>query len=208
MWNETKTAASVVDRAVGKQTGVWQESPLVGVDALLKKHQASATAAFRLTERPFLQLVNVRGDTRDAAFVQAVEQVLGCKPPETPNTIARDNGYDMLWLGPDEWLVVAEVGREAGLLGGLDAALGSTRRSVVDVSANRAVFELRGPDRLERLAIACQLDLHPRSWEPGRCAQTVFGSAPVLLHERPDATRVFVRPSFAGYVIALLDSPV
>lgn len=36
MWNETKTAASVVDRAVGRQTGVWQESPLVGVDALLK----------------------------------------------------------------------------------------------------------------------------------------------------------------------------
>jgi hypothetical protein len=36
----------------------------------------------------------------------------------------------------------------------------------------------------------------------------VFGAAPVLLHERHDATRVFVRPSFAGYAVALLDSPV
>ncbi len=114
----------------------------------------------------------------------------------------------MLWLGPDEWLVVAEAEREAELLEELESALASGHRSVVDVSANRTVFELRGPDRLERLASACPLDLHPRSWGPGRCGQTVFGAAPVLLHERPDATRVFVRPSFAGYVVGLLDAPV
>ena len=78
---------------------------------------------------------------------------------------------------------------------------------MVDVSANRAVFELGGPSRLERLAIACPIDLHPRSWGDGRCAQTVFGAAQVLLHERDDATRVFVRPSFAGYVVDLLDAP-
>ena len=64
MWNETRGTASVVDRAVGKQTGVWQESPLVGVDALLKRHQAVVSAAFRLSERPFLELVNLRGDPR------------------------------------------------------------------------------------------------------------------------------------------------
>lgn len=33
------------------------------------------------------------------------------------------------------------------------------------------------------------------------CAQTLLAKAQVILHERTDATRVFVRPSFAGYVL-------
>lgn len=165
--------------------------PLVGLSAELARLDAE--------ELPFLAQIDVRTDP-------SAVTVLGF--PHHPNTASAWNERDVMWLGPDEWLVVAEAGEGAELLGELEAELGSTHRSVVDVSANRAVFELRGPDRLERLAIACPLDLHPRSWGSGRCAQTVFGAAPILLHERPDATRVFVRPSFAGYVIALLDSPV
>ena len=165
--------------------------PLAGFAAELARLDAD--------ELPFLTQIDVRTDP---------SAVSGIGFPARPNTTSVWNGGDVLWLGPDEWLVIAEAGREAELLGELEAALGPGHRSLVDVSAGRAVFELRGPDRLERLAIACPVDLHPRSWESGRCAQTVFGSAPVLLHERPDATRVFVRPSFARYVIALLDSPV
>lgn len=165
--------------------------PLAGLAAELARLDAD--------ELPFLTQIDVRADP-------ATIETLGF--PARPNTTSAWNDADVLWLGPDEWLVVAEAGREAELVGELESSLGSTNRSVVDVSAGRAVFELRGQDRLERLAIACPLDLHPRSWEPGRCAQTVFGSAPVLLHERPETTRVFVRPSFAGYVVGLLDSPV
>jgi sarcosine oxidase subunit gamma len=160
---------------------------------------AAGLARLDADELPFLAQIDVRADASAATS-------LGF--PSRPNTTSPWNDGDVLWLGPDEWLVVAEAGREAELLGASEAALGSTHRSIVDVSANRAVFEMRGPDRFQRLAIACPLDLHPRSWGPGRCAQTVFGSAPILLHERPDATRVFVRPSFAGYVVGLLDAPV
>ena len=165
--------------------------PLAGLAAELVRLDAD--------ELPFLTQIDVRADPSAVA-------ALGF--PRRPNTTSSWNDGDVLWLGPDEWLVVADAGREAKLLGELKAALGSAHRSIVDVSANRAAFEMRGPDRLERLAIACPLDLHPRSWRPGDCAQTVFGAAPVLLHERNDATRVFVRPSFAGYVLGLLDAPL
>ena len=34
------------------------------------------------------------------------------------------------------------------------------------------------------------------------CAQTLFGGAQVILHQRDErTTRVFVRPSFAGYFV-------
>jgi heterotetrameric sarcosine oxidase gamma subunit len=76
---------------------------------------------------------------------------------------------------------------------------------VIDVSANRIVFELT--DSLELLASGCGLDLHPSRWRPGTCAQTLVGQAQVILHQRDErATRVFVRPSFARYLTRLLAS--
>ena len=209
MWNETKTAASVVDRAVGKQTGVWQESPLVGVDALLKKHQASATAAFRLTERPFLQIVNVRGDTRDAAFVQAVEQVLGCKPPETPNTIARGNGYDMLWLGPDEWLVRSAMTHDATRTAPLQAALGTAFAGVfasaVDIGSGYTVLEISGTRTREVLSRGCPLDLHPKLFGEGQCAQSHdFKASITLVPTGADSFDIVVRRSFADYFVKIM----
>ena len=72
--------------------------------------------------------------------------------------------------------------------------------SVVDVSANRIVFELS--DGLGLLSSGCGLDLDPSRWRPGMGAQTLFGDAQVILHQLDErTTRVFVRPSFAGYFI-------
>ena len=105
----------------------------------------------------------------------------------------------MLWLGPDEWLVVGLPGTAATIVGELEAALEGVHHAVVDVSENRAVLELRGADRFELLASGCSLDLDPRGgWIPGVCAQTMFARAQVILQELAGATRVFVRPSFAA----------
>jgi sarcosine oxidase subunit gamma len=72
--------------------------------------------------------------------------------------------------------------------------------SAIDVSANRAAFDLLGSDRLEVLSKGCALDLHPRSWRAGRCAQTILAGVPVILQERASMTRVLVRPSYVPYV--------
>jgi sarcosine oxidase, subunit gamma len=157
--------------------------------------RAAELSRLGAVELPFLTQIDVRVDPDSAA-------ALGF--PVEPNTSVSLGGRDVLWLGPDEWLVIADAGTAPDLLDELEAPTGSGHRSVVDVSANRAVFELTRADRHELVATACPLDLHPRSWGEGRCAQTVFGTAQILLHERAGATRVFVRPSFAGYVVELL----
>ena len=147
------------------------------------------------TELAFPAQVDVRVDPATAAS-------LGF--PTEPNTVASAPDRDALWLGPDEWLVVGDAGTAEALIADLERSLAGTHRSVIDVSANRTVIELAGPSRHEPLSSACPIDLHPRSWVEGRCAQTVFGAAQVLLHEREGATRLFVRPSFADYVLELL----
>ena len=199
----------VVDRAVGKQTGVWQESPLVGADALLKKHQATACAAFRLNERPFLELVNVRGDTRDAAFVGAVQSVIGCRPPEQANTVARGNGYDMMWLGPDEWLACSatahDATRTAPLQAKLGAALNGVFASAVDVGSGYTVLEISGTRTRDVLARGCPLDLHPKLFGEGQCAQShYFKASMTLLPTGADSFHIVVRRSFADYFVKIM----
>jgi sarcosine oxidase subunit gamma len=154
---------------------------------------ADDIARIEAVEVAFLGQIDVRCDADDAAR-------LGF--PAEPNTVGGDLTRGALWLGPDEWLVVGLPGTTAAAVAELETSLAGTHHAVVDVSANRAVIELRGVDRLELLASGCALDLDPRSgWIPGVCAQTLFARAQVILQEMESATRLFVRPSFAQYVV-------
>ena len=120
--------------------------------------------------------------------------------PPAPNTATTWEGRDVLWLGPDEWLVVGEAGTESEIRHELEDLMSDRHHSVVDVSANRIVFDLT--NGLERLSSGCSLDLDPARWRPGICAQTVFAHAQVILHQLEErTTRVFVRPSFADYFV-------
>jgi sarcosine oxidase subunit gamma len=158
-------------------------------------HRTADLERLEAVEVPFLTQLDVRAEPGAVA-------ALGV--PAEPNTVAYGAGWDLLWLGPDGWLVVADPGNAVAIAAALEGSLSGEHHSAVDVSAARAVLELRGRGRLELLASACPLDLHPRAWGEGRCAQTLLGAAPVLLQERSGTTRVFVRPSFADYVVDLL----
>ena len=160
-----------------------------------------------LREVPFLTQFDLRLDPGDAETREAVESVAG-KLPLEPNTVHGGAGAAVLWLGPDEWLIVGPPDGEAALTDQLQEALGVAlgRVAIVDVSANRTTLELRGPRVRELLEFGCPIDLHPRVFGPGRCAQTLLARASVLIwhvaDEPEDTWRLFVRPSFAAYVAA------
>jgi sarcosine oxidase, subunit gamma len=129
--------------------------------------------------------------------LRADPHALPFEPPE-PNTTRTWSGRDVLWLGPDEWLFIGDAGTERSIQQELDGLMAPNHHSIVDVSANRVVFDLT--DGLDLLSGGCGLDLDPSHWRPGMCAQTLFGQAQVILHQVDErTTRVFVRPSFAGY---------
>ena len=131
----------------------------------------------------------------------------------TPNTTAFVGTTTVLLLGPDEWLVLGPDGASPGLTTLLQRALNGDHGSVVDFSANRTVLEISGTRARDVLARGCSLDLHPRSFGPGGCAQTLLTSVAVVLHRADPGTdaapvfRLLVRPSFAHYIMEwLLDA--
>jgi len=123
--------------------------------------------------------------------------------PIEPNTWVGGNGREYLWLGPDEWLMLAnpDSGEPGRLIAELETLLSGMHHSIVDVSASRAVIELAAPDRHDLLSSGCGLDLHHRAWRDGMCAQTLLARVPVMLQERARDTLVLVRPSFLDYLV-------
>jgi sarcosine oxidase subunit gamma len=165
-----------------------------------------ATARAPLQDR---QTDLARVGARELAFLAKVDVRIheraesdrrGISVPTTPNTWRADGEREWLWLGPDEWLVLGPPGSAPGIAHDLRRVLSDVHHSIVDVSANLAGIELGGDRRLDLLACGGGLDLHPRSWRAGMCAQTLLARVPVLLQEREGSTRLFVRPSFAGYL--------
>ena len=183
-----------------------------------------------LAEVRYLSMVNLRVDPSGPVAAR-MATVLGAALPVVPNTVAASPTGSVLWLGPDEWLVIgpADDGRDGGDDEGggdegggdegggdegggarvaerLRDALDGERGSAVDVSANRATVELRGPHARDVLEGGCPIDLHPRAFGPGRCAQTLLARAPVLLWQTAadPVYRLLVRPSFAAYLAAWL----
>lgn len=199
MWNENRNDMAMLD------THPRLESPLVGAAGLLVAHEALQSKAFRLRQRPFLELMNIRGDARDDAFVAAVERTLGVRAPVKPNTITQAAEYDVLWLGPDEWLVRSGEPRMATLEPKLTEALAGVFASVVDVSSGHTVLEASGERVRDVLSRGCPLDLHPRVFAPGRCAQShYFKASIVLVATAHDTFEIVVRRSFADYLCRMM----
>ena len=121
------------------------------------------------------------------------------------NTLASLDGATVLWLGPDEWLVLGPVGARAALARRVSLALGERPGSVVDVSAQRAHLVIAGATARDLLAHGCALDLHPSAFPVGRCAQTMLAQAQVILwHPAADEFHLLVRSSYTGYLVEWL----
>ncbi|MGK3204609.1 sarcosine oxidase subunit gamma [Amycolatopsis sp. MEPSY49] len=108
------------------------------------------------------------------------------------------NGVDILWMGPDEYLVLAEPGRQAEL----EAALSRESAAVVDVSAQRNVVRLVGEHAADVLAHGCSIDLAVSP--PGTCVQTLLARTGIVLMVREEGFTILVRQSFSDYFKAWL----
>jgi sarcosine oxidase subunit gamma len=160
----------------------------------------------RLGERQGLGKLDLRGDPHDRTFMTAIGRVLDLLLPTEPCTSATRERISALWLGPDQWLLACPEPEVAGLVGSLREALFDAHAAITDVTDGRVAFRLAGPSGRDVLAKGCPLDLHPRAFPLGACAQSLLAKASVLIHlldedrERGPSFDVYVARSFAHYL--------
>jgi sarcosine oxidase subunit gamma len=183
-----------------------RRSPLHDMAEELRDAAVTGDRSVRLLEWPFLTMVSIRV-APDSDAARSIEQTLGTSLPRTVGEIGQHDANTVLWLGPDEWLVVSRT-EPATLVERLEAARAGAQAQIVDVSANRTVLEVAGTAARDVLEKGCPADLHPRAFADNTAIVTSLARVPVLLW-KVDAQqfRVLPRTSLAPYVAAwLLDA--
>ena len=176
---------------------------------------ASATSRFealpagvQVRELPLLVQLDLRLDPNGPAGV-AVAEVLGVAVPQRPCTAVTAGDVSVLWLGPDEWLVRSAMTHDATRTAPLQAALGTAFAGVfasaVDIGSGYTVLEISGTRTREVLSRGCPLDLHPKLFGEGQCAQSHYFKASItLVPTGADSFDIVVRRSFADYFVKIM----
>ncbi|MGO8798793.1 MAG: sarcosine oxidase subunit gamma [Roseiarcus sp.] len=165
-------------------------------DLALPRNSAAAAAACPPATRFIL-----RGSREAAA---CVGPAFGAAPPTEPLRSVTAGARSALWMGPDEWLLLAED-FEPALGAKLEEALAPTPHALVDVSHRQGAIEVSGRGAARLLNAGVPLDLDPSAFPVGMVARALLTKAEIALWRRaPELFRVEFSRSFGPYVIAIL----
>ncbi len=142
--------------------------------------------------------LNIRGDH---SLKTAVKAATGCNFPPAANHFETAGERHVVWLGPDEYLLLCESGKEKALHDTLTSTIKTRHFAITDVSDSLCALSLSGAAVRDVLAKGCSLDFLPSKFGTGRCAQSLLAHAGITLMALPDDAFILIcRTSFAPYV--------
>ena len=152
-------------------------------------------------------IINLRGNSQDPAFAQAVQLALGLPLPVTVCSSIANAQFRVVWVGPDDWFVIGAAGEQESIEQRLRTALAGQHCSVTDVSSGYFMVTLAGAQSRDVLAQGCPLDLHPSVFKPGQSAGTLFFKVGIYLWQRDNAPtfEMLVRRSFIDHFWQLIN---
>jgi len=177
---------------------------------ILRNNVVQEHADIKFQELPFMTKINLRGNSNDKKFLSSASKVLNTTLPTRTNTYIKINSLKIIWLGPDEWLIVDEKGDDKqDLFSKLENSIGSQDASVTDVSENRTIIRIIGKKLFILLAKFLTLNLDNSLNSNSSVAQTLFIKVPVLLmrhhkHNREPKIDIITNRSHANYVYKIL----
>jgi len=140
----------------------------------------------------------------DAAAIGAKLAEQGVTLPGTACTMSTGDMARVLWLGPDEWMLLAADGHGAALADAIRTACEGTHHQLVDVSDYYAEIGVSGARARDLLGKLTTLDMHPRGFQGGEVKGSMFGRVPATLRLEPDAVpeafALTIRWSHADYL--------
>ena len=155
----------------------------------------------------------MRGDPNND-FILKNSKILGSVLPVAPNTYTqtytKDKKLKVIWLGPNEWLIVIEYQSEKNdIFSKLQSSNNDKETSVTDVSENRTIIRISGEKLFILLSKFLTLDLDKNLSDQLCCAQTLFAKVPILLvsnnpHEEIPEIDLFINRSHANYIYSFL----
>ncbi len=163
-----------------------------------------------IEEIPYIGKINLRGNPADKNFLSNAGSILGTLIPLDPNTKIENTKFQVIWLGPNEWLInffKNDIFLE--IYDQLKLQLNPEKTSITDISENKTIIRIIGYKSIELLRKFMILDIEKVLYENARVAQTVFVKIPILIirnhsNEEKENFDIHVNRSHANYLRGLL----
>ncbi|WP_245455233.1 sarcosine oxidase subunit gamma [Mesorhizobium sp. M9A.F.Ca.ET.002.03.1.2] len=160
--------------------------------------QELSAAGVTLAVLPPAERISLRAPD---ASVAALSKALGVTLPRKPKTSAAKAGRTALWLGPDEWLIIDEAGRDPLA----ECAKVTALHSAVGISHRNIAISVAGPAAAATINSGCPQDLSLGAFPVGAASRTILGKVEiVLLRTATNTFRVECWRSFSDYVFTFL----
>lgn len=140
----------------------------------------------RIADSGPVGMVTLRGELTDEALTAAVREATGLDVPGVWQASLGEAGRDVLWMAPDELLLLTDYAEAPDLARRLDEALAGRHSLALDVSDARAVLDLSGARTAEVLAKGVPVDLSPAAFPPGTARRTHLGGIAVVFWRRSE----------------------
>lgn len=160
--------------------------------------RAAGSANVTVTPAPDASRLSLRARP-DA--VAALSKALGVDLPVKPKTSASKGSRTAMWIGPDEWLILDEAGKDLVA----ESAMSKVLHSAVDISQRNTAAIVTGVNAEATLSAGCPQNLSDKAFPVGAVSRTLLGKVEVIIHRvKPQTFRVEVWRSFADYAFTYL----
>jgi len=153
-----------------------------------------------LREAKFLGHLNLRGDANNPDFLNGVQSVLDLDLPLAPCSSAQNSETTIMWLSPDEWLIIVAGGTEAAVEEKLRQSLRG-HFAVSDISGAQTMLEISGKNCLQLLQKSIGYDLHLDSFPINKVIGTALAKSSAHIRRTGEHDfQLIIRRSFADYI--------
>jgi sarcosine oxidase subunit gamma len=166
-------------------------------------HENSRGAVI-IRDMGLMDKVNFRASADNTKARATLRRAAGLDLPADCNTYNATGERSIIWLGPDEWLILSESGSSARIIADLDIPQAG-HIAVVDVTDALGMLALKGPHARDVLAKHCPIDFHPSAFTRGMVAQSTMSHAAVtVICTGQDSFIIIGRSSFMRYLLDLI----
>ena len=173
-----------------------------GVPPIKARHTKTCISSDQLIlrELPLCGQFNLRLNPDNTQQMEIAADLIGGPLPTKPLTSSQYAEVRVIWIAPDDWLVIMPWSIAADFESRYRAAQ-TGHYSIVDISAGQTLVELSGPESRNVLKKASPIDVHPQAFPIDKCVSTVFAkSAAGIVRTGDDSYLLVVRRSFADYI--------
>ena len=135
-----------------------------------------------IEELPFVNKINLRGNTTDRIFMSNTGSVLDILIPTEPNTKIENKNLQVIWLSPNEWLLNFIYNENfTRIFENLSNKLNPENTSITDISESKTIIRVEGIHTTELLRKFLILDIDSALNSNLKVAQTIFVKIPILI---------------------------